>query len=140
MPLVVRSHSWIQLLVNMAIGNGIKAGHNPKNGHSDGIGKDANTNGFSSYLVNGSANLGETLHCQDRFTDCKTEPLAVVGFSLKFPQEATTPEGFWNMLMNKRCAMTEWPPNRLNINAFYHPDCSRSDSVGRSSPIFNQLL
>ena len=57
------------------------------------------------------------------------EPIAVVGFSLKFPQDATSPEAFWKMLMEKRCSMTEWPRERLNLDAFYHPDSSRPDTV-----------
>ena len=59
----------------------------------------------------------------------KMEPIAVVGFSFKFPQEATTPDAFWQVLREKRCAMTEWPRDRLNIDAFYHPDSKRLDTV-----------
>ena len=58
------------------------------------------------------------------------EPVAIVGFSLKFPQDATSPEAFWNMLVQKRCSMTEWPKERLNLDAFYHPDGNRPDTVG----------
>ena len=58
------------------------------------------------------------------------EPIAVIGFSLKFPQEATTPEAFWQMLCDKKCSMTEWPRDRLNVDAFYHPDSKRPDTVG----------
>ena len=57
------------------------------------------------------------------------EPIAVVGFSLRFPQEATSPESFWEMLAEKRCAMTEWPKDRINLDAFYHPDSNRTDTV-----------
>ena len=57
------------------------------------------------------------------------EPLAIVGFSLKFPQDATSSEAFWSMLMEKRCAMTEWPSDRLNIEAFRHSDKERNDTV-----------
>ncbi|KAL8724488.1 MAG: hypothetical protein Q9166_007922 [cf. Caloplaca sp. 2 TL-2023] len=56
------------------------------------------------------------------------EPLAIVGFSLRFPQEATTPEAFWSMLLEKRCAMTEWPNDRMNSRAHYHSDKSRNDA------------
>lgn len=59
----------------------------------------------------------------------RLEPVAVIGFSLKFPQDATSPEAFWKILMEKRCSMTEWPKERLNLNAFYHPDSSRPDTV-----------
>ncbi|KAI9842656.1 MAG: Type I Iterative PKS [Sclerophora amabilis] len=59
----------------------------------------------------------------------KLEPIAVVGFSLKFPQEATSPESFWGMLTEKRCTMTEWPKERINLDAFYHPDANRNDGL-----------
>ncbi|KAF2468466.1 reducing type I polyketide synthase [Lindgomyces ingoldianus] len=57
------------------------------------------------------------------------EPLAVIGFSLKFPEEATSPEAFWQMLVEKRCAMTEIPKDRINIDAFYSPDKTRDDTI-----------
>jgi hypothetical protein len=56
-------------------------------------------------------------------------PIAVVGLSLKFPQEATSPEAFWKMLMEKRCAMTEVPSDRLNVDAFQGTDTNRTDQV-----------
>lgn len=59
----------------------------------------------------------------------RLEPIAVIGFSVKFPQEATTAEGFWNLLVQGRSAMTEIPGDRFNINAFYHPDANRHDTV-----------
>ncbi len=62
------------------------------------------------------------------------EPIAIVGFSLKFPQEATSQEAFWSMLLEKRCAMTEWPSERLNFEAFHHPDKNRNDTVSIKIP------
>lgn len=49
------------------------------------------------------------------------EPIAVCGLSLRFPQDASSEKGFWAMLLEKRNAMTEYPPDRLNVDAFYHP-------------------
>ena len=63
------------------------------------------------------------------------EPIAVVGFSLRFPQEATSAENFWQMLVDKGCAMTEWPKDRANTEAFYHPDADRTNTV-RNNPFF----
>ena len=57
------------------------------------------------------------------------EPIAVVGFALQFPQGATSPEAFWQMLSEGRNAATEFPRDRLNIDAFYHPDASRHNTV-----------
>jgi acyl transferase domain-containing protein len=56
------------------------------------------------------------------------EPLAIVGLSLRLPQDATTAESFWKMLEQKRCAMTEIPARRMDINAYYHP-ADRVDTV-----------
>lgn len=57
------------------------------------------------------------------------EAIAIVGFSLKFPQDADSAEGFWELLVNGRSALTEIPPERFNIDAFYHKDPDRHDTV-----------
>lgn len=59
----------------------------------------------------------------------KIEPIAVVGFSMNFPQDATSEAGFWQMLTEGRSAMTEIPNTRFNIDAFYHPNADRLDTV-----------
>ncbi|GLB22767.1 type I Iterative Polyketide synthase (PKS) [Aspergillus tubingensis] len=56
-------------------------------------------------------------------------PLAVVGMSLKFPQDATSPEAFWNMLVEGRCVSTEFPTNRMNIDAHHDAERGRLHSV-----------
>ncbi|KAF7128246.1 hypothetical protein CNMCM5793_002788 [Aspergillus hiratsukae] len=56
-------------------------------------------------------------------------PLAVVGFSFKFPEDATSSESFWQMLLEGRCVSTEFPADRMNIDAHYHPDRNRLDSI-----------
>lgn len=57
------------------------------------------------------------------------EPIAVIGFSFKFPQGATSSAALWKMFEEKRCAMTEWPSDRINLDAFYHVDQNRCDTV-----------
>jgi hypothetical protein len=69
----------------------------------------------------------------------QTEPIAVVGFSLKFPQEATSSEAFWQMLMEGRSARTRIPSNRFNIDGFYHPDPQRQGSVRFSHRVTPEL-
>jgi len=44
--------------------------------------------------------------------------IAICGFSIKFPQEATSPEGFWKMMVDRRCAMTEFPNHRMRGEGF----------------------
>ncbi|KAI9714017.1 MAG: polyketide synthase [Bogoriella megaspora] len=57
----------------------------------------------------------------DDFQHDSDEAIAIIGYALKFPQDATSPEGFWQMLSEGRSAMTDWPKDRLNTDGFYHP-------------------
>ena len=57
------------------------------------------------------------------------EPIAIVGMSAKLPQSATSPEAFWKLLEEGRSAMTEVPPDRFNIDAFYHPNGDRLNTL-----------
>ncbi|KAI9693527.1 MAG: Type I Iterative PKS [Bogoriella megaspora] len=57
------------------------------------------------------------------------DPIAVIGFALKFPGEARNVEGFWDMLVNGRCAMTDFPKDRINLDGHYHPDASHLDEL-----------
>ena len=59
----------------------------------------------------------------------KIEPIAVIGLDLKLPQDAATPEGFFEMLKEGRSALTEVPKDRYNLDAFYHPDPDRAGTV-----------
>jgi acyl transferase domain-containing protein len=54
----------------------------------------------------------------------QVEPLAIIGMSCRFPGEANTPEAFWELLQNGRDAITDLPPDRWNVDAFYdaNPD------------------
>ncbi|KAI0910921.1 beta-ketoacyl synthase [Ustulina deusta] len=49
----------------------------------------------------------------------QTEPLAIIGFAFKFPQDATSPEEFWRILEERRCVMTKIPASRMNIDGFH---------------------
>lgn len=58
------------------------------------------------------------------------EPIAIVGFSMGFPQDATTSDALWDIMMNKRTTVSEFPKERININSIYHPDTNRRGQVG----------
>jgi hypothetical protein len=57
------------------------------------------------------------------------KPVAVIGFSLKFPQDATSTELFTSILMEGRCAVTDFPRDRIKIDVFYSTDANRKDTV-----------
>ncbi|OTA80299.1 hypothetical protein M434DRAFT_401803 [Hypoxylon sp. CO27-5] len=47
------------------------------------------------------------------------EPIAIVGFAFKLPQDAVDAPLLWDVLENRRNLMTEWPENRGTIESFY---------------------
>ncbi|KFH41335.1 Lovastatin nonaketide synthase-like protein [Hapsidospora chrysogenum ATCC 11550] len=49
-------------------------------------------------------------------------PIAIVGLGCRFPGGASSGEKFWDLLMNKRSARRDVPPDRFNVDSFYHPD------------------
>lgn len=55
--------------------------------------------------------------------------VAVVGLSIRFPDEVTSLDSFWDMLIQARCASREFPPDRMNIDLFHHPNGEISGSV-----------
>jgi acyl transferase domain-containing protein len=57
------------------------------------------------------------------------EPIAIIGLDFEFPQGATSDPASWQMILDGRSASTEFSPDRMNIDAFYHPDLNRSSSV-----------
>ncbi|KAE8143892.1 putative polyketide synthase [Aspergillus pseudotamarii] len=57
------------------------------------------------------------------------EPLAIVGFALRFPGGVASEDDFWHMIWEGRSAASDFPEDRLNINGFYHPDKSRQNTV-----------
>jgi hypothetical protein len=63
------------------------------------------------------------------------EPIAIVGFGFKFPQDITSAETLWKLLMERRSTMTEIPKNRWNIDGFYKEHGHRPGTV-RPCPCF----
>ena len=61
------------------------------------------------------------------------EPIALVGLSARFPQEASNPQGFWEMIKEGRVANTAIPRERVNIDAYYHPNPERTSTVESNS-------
>ncbi|TAN37391.1 MAG: type I polyketide synthase, partial [Nitrospirae bacterium] len=52
----------------------------------------------------------------------KSEAIAIVGMGCRFPGGVDSPEAFWQLLNDGRDAITEVPPERWDINAYYDPD------------------
>src|SRR5690348_13872272 len=50
------------------------------------------------------------------------EPIAIVGIGCRYPGGADGPAAFWELLKHGVDAVTEVPPARWNVDAFYDPD------------------
>jgi hypothetical protein len=57
------------------------------------------------------------------------EPIAVIGFSLRFPPDVNSSKAFWQMLVNSESGRCEVPPDRFNIDSFYHPNPAKAGAV-----------
>ena len=66
----------------------------------------------------------------------RTEPIAIVGLGCRFPG-ANGAEAFWQLLDEGRDAVSEVPPNRWDVDAFYDPD---PDTPGRMSTRWGGFL
>ena len=52
-------------------------------------------------------------------------PIAIVGMSCRLPGGITDPDGLWRACEGQKDLSQPFPPDRLNQNAYYHPDPNR---------------
>jgi hybrid polyketide synthase/nonribosomal peptide synthetase ACE1 len=52
------------------------------------------------------------------------EPIAVVGYSCRFPGPASNASKLWDLLVSPSDISKEIPLDRFNLDAFYHPDAN----------------
>lgn len=57
------------------------------------------------------------------------EPIAIVGLANRFPQQASTAEGLWELLLESRSTWSPIPKERFDSDAFYHPDPEHGGTV-----------
>src|SRR5579871_103307 len=50
------------------------------------------------------------------------EPIAIIGMACRFPGGADSPAAFWDLLCQGRDAISEIPPGRWDVAAFFDPD------------------
>jgi len=67
----------------------------------------------------------------------RREPVAVVGIGCRFPGGADDPESFWRLLESGVDAITEVPPDRWDVDAYFDPD---PDAPGKMSTRYGGFL
>ena len=61
----------------------------------------------------------------DALERARTEPIAIIGIGCRFPGGADGLERFWHLLRDGVDTVSEVPPERWDVNAFYDPDPAR---------------
>jgi acyl transferase domain-containing protein len=64
------------------------------------------------------------------------EPIAIVGMSCRFPSEAKSLDGLWEMMTKAKKGHSKIPADRFNADTWYHPSHDRRGAV---SPLFHVL-
>ncbi|MEB3358052.1 MAG: amino acid adenylation domain-containing protein [Synechococcales bacterium] len=54
----------------------------------------------------------------------KNEAIAVIGMGCRFPGDVADPEAYWQLLSSGQDPITEVPPDRWDVDAYYHSDPS----------------
>ncbi len=52
----------------------------------------------------------------------KKEPIAIIGMGCRFPGGANDPAAFWRLLCDGVDAVKEVPPDRWEVDSYYHAD------------------
>ena len=56
-------------------------------------------------------------------------PIAIIGMSCRFPGGVDDIEKLWGLISEGRSAWSKIPESRFNVDAFYHPNSDRTDTV-----------
>ncbi|KAE8356045.1 hypothetical protein BDV28DRAFT_7151 [Aspergillus coremiiformis] len=64
------------------------------------------------------------------------EPIAVIGMGCRFSGEASSVEGFWNMLSLGRTGHGRVPSTRYEASAWHHPSHERKGAINHDSGFF----
>lgn len=73
----------------------------------------------------------------DKLEGAKNGPIAIIGMGCRFPGGADNPEQFWQLLRDKKDAITEVPRDRWDIDAYYDPN---PDAPGKISTRYGGFL
>ncbi|MBI2838246.1 MAG: amino acid adenylation domain-containing protein [Acidobacteria bacterium] len=58
----------------------------------------------------------------DAVERARTEPIAIIAMGCRFPGGAKSPDAYWDLLERGVDAISDVPPDRWNVDEFYHPD------------------
>jgi malonyl CoA-acyl carrier protein transacylase len=83
---------------------------------------------LSDEMKNALRSLREMQSKLSALANAKTEPIAIIGMGCRFPG-AKDPEAFWQLLRDGTVAISEVPPDRWDVDAFYDPNLESNDKM-----------
>jgi acyl transferase domain-containing protein len=69
----------------------------------------------------------------------KTEPIAIIGLGCRFPGNANDPSSFWRLLHEGIDGVTEVPPGRWDVDAYYDPNPDRGKTYTKQGGFIQQV-
>ena len=70
------------------------------------------------------AKVNELEQAKNQLEQAKLEPIAIVGMAFRFPGGANDPDAYWKLLRDGVDAISEIPPERWDVEAYYDPEPS----------------
>ncbi|KAL5392876.1 hypothetical protein DPSP01_000571 [Paraphaeosphaeria sporulosa] len=67
-------------------------------------------------------------------------PIAIVGMALRLPGGVSSPEGLWDLLINKRDGRSPIPSNRYNVEAFHGPRARKGEVASQHGYFLDDSL
>jgi acyl transferase domain-containing protein len=63
-----------------------------------------------------------------------SDDVVIIGIGVRFPGDIDSTGELWRVLTEGESKWSTFPPDRLNIDGFFHPSGDRQGSVRRSFP------
>ena len=60
------------------------------------------------------------------------EPIAIIGIGCRYPGVVNGPESFWQLLTNEVDAITNIPPDRVDVAPYYDPELAAPGKIASS--------
>jgi len=83
--------------------------------------------------------ISATVHDEEDEKRPTLEPLAIIGIGFEFPGGAVTEDALWDIMVGGKCVSSDFPQDRMNIDAFHSAEPGKSHTVSHAGLAKNSL-